>query len=32
MIIAARGVDGDYEKHLGMTESVKQFKESRRNE
>ena len=32
MIIAARGVDGDYEKHLGMIESVKQFKESRRNE
>ena len=32
LLIAARRVDGDYEQHLGMIESVKEFKESRRNE
>ena len=31
LLIAARRVDGDYEQHLGMIESVKEFKE-RRNE
>ena len=30
--IRVRGVDGDYEQHLGMTESVKEFKEWRKNE
>ena len=32
LLIAARRVDGDYEQHLGMIESVKEFKERRRNE
>ena len=32
LLISARRVDGDYEQHLGMTESVKEFKERRRNE
>ena len=32
LLIAARRVDGDYEKHLGNIESVKEFKERRRNE
>ena len=32
LLIAARRVDGDYEQHLGMIESVKGFKERRRNE
>ena len=31
LLIAARRVDGDYEQHLGMIESMKEFKE-RRNE
>ena len=31
-LIAARRVHGDYEQHLGMTESVKEFKEKRRNQ
>ena len=32
LLIAARRVDGDYEQHLGMIESVKEFKERRGNE
>ena len=32
LLIAARRVDGDYEQHLGNIESVKEFKERRRNE
>ena len=32
LLITARRVDGDYEQHLGMIESVKEFKERRRNE
>ena len=32
LLVAARRVDGDYEQHLGMIESVKEFKERRRNE
>ena len=32
LLVAARRVDGDYEQHLGMTESVKEFKERRGNE
>ena len=32
LLIAARRVHGDYEQHLGMTESVKEFKEKRRNQ
>ena len=32
LLIAARRVDRDYEQHLGMIESVKEFKERRRNE
>ena len=32
LLIAARRVDGDYEQHLGMIKSVKEFKERRRNE
>ena len=32
LIIAAGRVDGDYEQHLGVIESVKEFKERRRNE
>ena len=32
LLIAARRVDGDHEQHLGMIESVKEFKERRRNE
>ena len=32
LLIAARRVDGDYEQHLGMIESVQEFKERRRNE
>ena len=32
LLIAARRVDGDFERHLGMIESVKEFKERRRNE
>ena len=32
LLIAAIRVDGDYEQHLGMIESVKEFKERRRNE
>ena len=32
MLIAARRMDGDYEQHLGMIESVKEFKERRKNE
>ena len=31
LLIAARRVDGDYEQHLGMIESAKEFKERRRN-
>ena len=31
LLRAARTVDGDYEQHLGMIESVKEFKERRRN-
>ena len=27
LLIAARGVNGYYEQHLGMNESVKEFKE-----
>ena len=27
LLIASRRVDGDYEQHLGMTESLKEFKE-----
>ena len=30
LFIAARRVDGDYEQHLGMIESMKEFKERRR--
>ena len=32
LLIAARGVNGYYEQHLGMNESVKEFKERGRNE
>ena len=32
LLIAGRRVDGDYKQHLGMIESVKEFKEKRRNE
>ena len=32
LLIAARRVDGDYEQHLRNIESVKEFKERRRNE
>ena len=32
LLIAARRVDGDYEQHLGMIESVEEFEERRRNE
>ena len=32
LLIAARGVNGYYEQHLGMNESVKEFKEKWRNE
>ena len=32
LLIAARRVNGDYEQHLGMIESVREFKEGRRNE
>ena len=32
LLITARKKDGDYEQHLGMIESVKEFKETRRNE
>ena len=32
LFIAARRVDGDYEQHLEMTATVKEFKERRRNE
>ena len=32
LFIAARRVDGDYEQHLGMIESVKEFQERRRKE
>ena len=32
LLIAARRADGDYERHLGMIESVKEFEKSRRNE
>ena len=32
LLIAARGVNGYYEHHLGMNESVKEFKERGRNE
>ena len=32
LLIAARRVDGDYEQHLGMIASVKEFKEKRRKE
>ena len=32
LLIVATRVDGDYEQHLGMIESVKAFKERRRNE
>ena len=28
LLIGPRGVDGDYEQHLRMIESVKEFKES----
>ena len=31
-LIVATRVDGDYEQHLGMIESVKEFKKRRRNE
>ena len=30
-LIAATTVDGDYEQNMGMTESVKEFNERRRN-
>ena len=30
LLIAARRVDGDYEQHLGMNESMKEFKERRK--
>ena len=32
LLIAARRMDGDYEQHLGMIKSKKEFKERRRNE
>ena len=32
LLIAVRGVDGDYEQYLGMIESVKELKQRRRNE
>ena len=32
LIVAAKRVYGDYGLHLGMIESVKEFKERRRNE
>ena len=32
LLIVARREDGDYQQHLGMIESVKEFKERRRNE
>ena len=32
LLVVARRVDGDYEQYLGMIESVKEFKERRRNE
>ena len=32
LLIAARRVHGDYEQHMGIIESVKEFKERRRNE
>ena len=32
LLIASKRVDGDYEQHLEMIESVKEFKERRRNE
>ena len=32
LLIAGRRVDGDYEQHLEVIESVKEFKERRRNE
>ena len=32
LTIAARKVYGDYDQHLGMIQSVKEFKERRRNE
>ena len=32
LLIAARRADRDYERHLGMIESVKEFEKSRRNE
>ena len=32
LLIAATRVDGDYEQHLGMIKSKKEFKERRRNE
>ena len=31
LLIGSRGVDGDYEQHLRMIESVKEFKESWKN-
>ena len=32
LLIASRRLDGDYEQHLEMIQSVKKFKERRRNE
>ena len=32
LLIAARRVDGDYEQHLGMIASVKEFRKKRRKE
>ena len=32
LLIAAKRVDGDYEEHLGMSETVKEFKKRRINE
>ena len=32
LLMAARRVDGDYKQHLGMTETVNEFKKRRRNE
>ena len=32
LLMAAGRVDGDYKQHLGMTESVNEFKKRRRNE
>ena len=32
LLITTRRVDGDYKQHLGMIESVNEFKERRRNE